>query len=89
MGHVDRSSLKEIWNSSNIINALRKTTECSFRKCVSCEASDFCFRCFARNYTECGDHMQIPPYACEMAFLAKRIIDEQKMNQNVNKTIKK
>lgn len=89
MGHIDCSSLKEIWDNSNIINSLRKTTECSFRKCVSCEASDFCFRCFARNYTECGDYMQIPQYACKMAFLAKRIIDEQKMNQNVNKTIKK
>lgn len=77
MGHIKRTSLKEIWTESQELRALRCATECSFQQCVNCEASDFCFRCFARNYTETGDYMQIPEYACDMAFLAKRIVEEQ------------
>ncbi len=77
MGHTSRSSLKEIWTGSPSITVLRRATECSFRQCVDCEASDYCFRCFARNYTETGDCMKFPKYACDMAFLAKRIVEEQ------------
>ena len=77
MGHICRSSLRDIWENNTTINVLRNTTECSFRQCVNCEASDYCFRCFARNYTETGDYMQFPTYACDMAFLAKRIVEEQ------------
>ena len=77
MGHICRSSLRDIWENNTTINVLRNTTECSYRQCVNCEASDYCFRCFARNYTETGDYMQFPTYACDMAFLAKRIVEEQ------------
>lgn len=77
MGHIRRSSLKEIWTNCPEITTLRLVTECSFLQCLNCEASDYCFRCFARNYTETGDCMQIPKYACDMAFLAKRIVEEQ------------
>lgn len=77
MGHISRSTLKEIWTDSPAITSLRYATECSFRQCINCEASDYCFRCFARNYTETGDCMKIPEYACDMAFLAKRIVEEQ------------
>lgn len=77
MGHISRSSLRDIWNNSKFVTILRRTTECSFRQCINCKASDYCFRCFARNYTETGDYMQIPKYACDMAFLAKKIIEEQ------------
>ena len=77
MGNVNQSSLKDIWSNSLEITALRHITECSFRQCINCEASDYCFRCFARNYTETGDCILIPKYACEMAFLAKKIIEEQ------------
>lgn len=75
---IDMSSLKSIWYDNENIMALRKTTEGSFEKCVNCEASDYCFRCFARNYTETGNYMTCPEYACEMAFLAKKIVDNLK-----------
>lgn len=76
IGHIDSSSIKTIWNNNKVINELRKTTESSFPQCLNCEASDYCFRCFARNYTETGNYMCFPEYACDMAFLAKKIIEE-------------
>lgn len=78
MGHIETESLNDIWENSKIINKLRTTTESSFRKCISCEASDYCFRCFALNYTETGDYLTHPEYACEVAFLAKNIVENYK-----------
>ncbi len=82
MGHVNNSSLKNIWNHNPVIDKIRRITESSFQKCINCDACDYCFRCFARNYTETGNPMEIPEYACEMAFLAKKIIEEQNLKSN-------
>ncbi len=75
--HINKDTLKSIWYNSESINSLRKTTEGKFIECINCKASDYCFRCFARNYTETGDCMKYPEYACQMAFLAKKIVENK------------
>lgn len=71
-------SLKEVWEDSPQINKIRHLLEGTLSKCVECEASDFCARCFARNYCEKRDLTIPPEYACEVAFLAKEIITKNK-----------
>lgn len=75
IAHINNASLREIWYENENIMELRKITEGSFLKCISCDASDYCFRCFARNYTETGNLIEFPEYACQMAFLAKKIVE--------------
>lgn len=75
IAYIDNASLKEIWCENKNIMEIRKITEGTFLKCISCAASDYCFRCFARNYTETGKLTEFPEYACQMAFLAKKIVE--------------
>lgn len=85
IGNIYKSTLKEIWESSEKINLIRNIREVNFERCINCEAKEYCVKCLAHNYAEGKDLMHIPTYACEMAFLSKEIID----NYNVSKTIKK
>lgn len=77
LGNVYTQSLQEIWENSEKIKKLRKVTEGSFPKCLSCEAYDFCARCLVRNYNESnGDMFTIPQTFCDEAFLLKRLCKE-------------
>lgn len=77
LGNVFKQSLREIWESSERIKFLRKTTQASFPKCLECEAFDFCARCLVRNYNESnGDMFKIPQAFCDEAFLLKRLVEE-------------
>lgn len=77
LGNVYKQSLKDIWENSEKIKALRKITQASFPKCLECEAFDFCSRCLVRNYNESnGDMFAIPQHFCDVAFLNMRIVKE-------------
>ncbi len=78
MGKYPDLSLKRIWTKSSEIIHLRSISESIFEKCIDCEASDYCFRCFARNFTETGCILSIPEYACDMAFLSKQVVENYK-----------
>ncbi|MBD5243464.1 MAG: radical SAM protein [Barnesiella sp.] len=68
-------SLKDFWKNNELLNEIRNKKERSFPKCISCEALDYCVRCYARNYLETGDYTQPPEYACQYAFVAKKIVE--------------
>lgn len=68
-------SLKEFWETNGQLKHIRSITESSFLQCSKCEALEYCVRCFARNLSETGDIMTPPQYACEFAFMAKKIIE--------------
>ena len=72
---ISNHSLKEIWYDNSKLQNIRTTLEGAFPQCIRCEARDFCSRCFARNYTETGSLTYPPEYACEMAFLFKKIFE--------------
>ena len=85
-GNVYKQSLKEIWDNSPQFAELRKITQGSFPKCLTCEARDYCHICLVQNYNESnGDMFKINPYYCEVAFLNKRLVEEYKAKlQNGN-----
>ena len=62
-GNVYKQSLKEIWDNSPQFKELRKITQGSFPKCLTCEARDYCHICLVQNYNESnGDMFKINPY---------------------------
>ena len=85
-GNVYKQSLKDIWDYSPQFAELRKITQGSFPKCLTCEARDYCHICLVQNYNESnGDMFKINPYYCEVAFLNKRLVEEYKAKlQNGN-----
>ena len=81
LGNVYKQSLKEIWEKSEKIKELRKITQASFPKCVSCEAFNYCNRCLVRNFNESnGDMFNIPQHFCDVAFLNMRLVKEYEEN---------
>lgn len=77
LGNVYKQSLKDIWEKSERIKELRKTTQASFPQCIECEALDYCKRCLVRNYNESnGDMFAVPKHFCDIAFLTKRLVEE-------------
>lgn len=79
LGNVYKQSLKEIWENSERVKALRKITNASFPKCNNCEAFNYCNRCLVRSYNESnGDMFALPKHFCDIAFLNMRIAKEYK-----------
>ena len=78
-GNVYKQSLKDIWDNSPQFAELRKITQGSFPKCLTCEARDYCHICLVQNYNESnGDMFKINPHYCDVAFLNKRLVEELK-----------
>jgi len=78
LGNVYKQSLAEIWEDSPKLRELRSITQESFPECLTCEARDFCARCLVRNYNESnGDMLKINRHFCDVAFLTKRLVEEQ------------
>lgn len=76
-GNVYKQSLKEIWDNSPEFAELRKITQGSFPKCLTCEARDYCHICLVQNYNESnGDMFNISQHYCDVAFLNKRLVEE-------------
>lgn len=78
LGNVYKQSLKEIWESSERVKELRKITQASFPKCLTCEARNYCAMCLVRNYNESGgDMFAVNHHFCDVAFLTKKIVEEE------------
>lgn len=78
LGNVYKQSLQEIWEKSEQIKKLRSITHASFPKCATCEARDYCAMCLVRNYNESGgDMFAINHHFCDVAFLNKKIVEEE------------
>lgn len=78
LGNVYKQSLQTIWEKSEQIKQLRSITHASFPKCATCEARDYCAMCLVRNYNESGgDMFAINHHFCDVAFLNKKIVEEE------------
>ena len=78
-GNVYKQSLKDIWENSPQFKELRKITQASFPKCLTCEARDYCHVCLVQNYNESnGDMFKINQHYCDVAFMNKRLVEEYK-----------
>lgn len=78
LGNINNQSLYDIWNNSERLKQLRKITQASFPKCTACEAINYCARCLVRNYNESGgDMFAVNEHFCNVAFLTKRIVEDE------------
>lgn len=76
-GNVYKKSLKEIWEDSEKLNAIRKIKQKDFPQCLECEARNFCAMCLVRNFNENdGDMFKLSKHFCDAAFLNKQIVEE-------------
>ena len=52
LGNIKSNSLKDIWEHSEKLNALRSIKRSQFLQCVSCKDREYCTVCMMRNYNE-------------------------------------
>ena len=77
VGNVYHQSLKDIWDNSEKLKAIRAVTQGDFPQCLECKAQDYCSRCLVRNYNESnGDMFKINQHFCDVAFLNKKIVED-------------
>lgn len=77
VGNVYHNTLRDIWEKSPKLEAVRRVKRKDFPKCITCEAKDFCNMCLVRNYNEShGDMFKINNHFCKVAFLNKRLVEE-------------
>lgn len=78
LGDISDTSLRDIWENSPGIKALRALTLEDFPKCVACNDREFCSICLIRNVNEsnrlnCKD---INPYFCSIAKMKRNIVNK-------------
>ena len=80
-GNLNKSSLKEIWESSKEIQYLRQLRLKDFKKCVDCEDYKYCLMCISRNYNESpnASMFDIPQISCDAAKAYHEVVDNFKM----------
>ena len=77
LGNIMKQSLTDIWQCSPGLVDLRKVNVKTLKECTVCKVRNFCCICLARNYNENnGDYKKLSQYACDVAYLSKRIYDE-------------
>ena len=52
LGNIKSNSLKDIWEHSEKLNALRSIKRSQFLQCVSCKDREYCTVCMMRNSNE-------------------------------------
>lgn len=84
VGNVFRNSLRDIWEKSPMLEAVRKVKRKDFPKCLSCAARDYCNMCLVRNFNEShGDMFKTNSHFCKVAFLNKRLVEEWVKKKNI------
>ncbi len=75
LGDINHSSIREIWENSSDVLALRSLTIKDFPKCENCKDKEYCSICLIRNVNESKtlDHKDINPYFCSVANLKRQI----------------
>lgn len=77
LGNVFETPLKTLWEESPKLHLIRQLNRHrNFRKCLSCEALDYCKLCLMQNDMESHGHVLIPnEHTCMTAFLTKEVIE--------------
>ena len=78
IGDINLNSLKEIWERSEQLKQLRAINKRkNYKKCLSCEALDYCKVCLMLNQAEnCGEILRISKNTCNEAFMTKDVLEK-------------
>ena len=77
IGNLKDNSIKEIWESSKIIQDLRQVKRESFPQCVECEDRGYCTVCMMSNSNENsdGDAFKVNDFHCKVASMMRFRVD--------------
>lgn len=77
VGDLNNKTLKEIWETSDVIKKLRQIKRHNFPKCVKCKDRGYCNVCMMSNSNENSDAdpFRINEYHCNVAALIHKKVD--------------
>ena len=78
LGDINNQSIRDIWENSSKVSALRNLTIDDFPKCQNCEDKEYCSICLIRNVNE-SEHLDckdVNPYFCAIAKIKRQIISK-------------
>lgn len=80
IGDINFNSLKDIWEQSEQLKQLRAINKRkNFKKCLSCEALDYCKMCLMLNQAENGGEiLQISKNTCNEAFMTRDVLEKSR-----------
>lgn len=75
IGNINKSTLSEIWQSSEEIKHLRNIRRHDFPKCCDCPDRRFCTMCMVRNANESvqGNPFEVNEFFCNISELKRKI----------------
>lgn len=74
LGHIDSSTLADIWLNSEKTKELRSITQKDFKQCQTCDLHNFCDMCAVYNYNENGNTFHVCHRFCETAHILKKCV---------------
>lgn len=75
VGNIRKQSLKEIWETSPILQQIRSLKDEDFVQCIRCPAAKYCEVCIARNHSYAKDLCHLSPVNCRESRLVLQISD--------------
>lgn len=75
LGNLFIDSLSTIWNSSESLACIRKTSNCDFQECRACDLKYFCKPCMGENYNANGDITKPCAFNCRIGEYGKHLMD--------------
>lgn len=78
-GALKDSDLVDIWNDSTELNDWREVKSKVNKKCLTCDAYQYCEPCPAHSYTSTGDDTKIDDNTCTYGIMFKKVCDMAKV----------
>ena len=84
LGNVNKQSLSNIWYDSPSLHVFRQINcQENFKKCLECDALDYCKRCLKFNeIPNKGELLRINKQNCDYAWMVKSLVEEYIPNDN-------
>lgn len=79
IGNTNLDSLRDIWKQSEALKQFRAINKRkNFKKCLSCEALDYCKMCLMLNQAENdGEILRMSKNTCDTAFMTRDILEKR------------
>lgn len=77
LGNVNLESVKDLWDNSPQICALRQVTNAAYPSCLKCPSSEYCNLCMAKFYNESGGNIyKVSDFFCGVSHCNREIAQD-------------